>query len=44
MVEAQTFMGTKAGVGRIDIRKGEPKACNYCRAVNICTQRASWNT
>jgi hypothetical protein len=42
--EASTFMGTKAGVGKIITRKGEPKACNYCRAASICEQRASWNT
>jgi hypothetical protein len=42
--EAIQFMGTKLGAGKIITRKGEPKACNYCEAATICSQRASWNT
>ena len=42
--EAQAFQGTKGGIGRIDIRKGEPKACDYCPASTICQQRAQWIT
>jgi hypothetical protein len=44
MAEAQTFLGSKQGVGKIITRKGEPKACDYCEAASICEQRASWNT
>ena len=42
--EANAHMAKEGGKGRIDIRKGEPKACNYCQAALICSQRASWNT
>jgi hypothetical protein len=42
--EAQEYQGSKGGVGRIDQRKGEPKACDYCSASSICQQRASWTT
>lgn len=42
--EAAAHMASKAGVGKIITRKGEPKACNYCPAAPICDQRASWNT
>lgn len=42
--EASTFMASKAGVGKIITRKGEPKACDYCEAASICEQRASWTT
>ena len=42
--EAAAFQGTKAGVGKVVTRKGEPKACDYCKAATICQQRASWNT
>jgi hypothetical protein len=44
MAEAQTYQGTQNGVGRIDVRKGEPRACEYCAASTICQQRASWTT
>jgi hypothetical protein len=44
MAEAIAFQGSKGGVGRIDTRKGEPKACDYCEASTICQQRLSWNT
>ena len=43
MFEATTFQGTKNGAGKIVTRKGEPKACDYCKAATICQQRASWN-
>lgn len=42
--EAQTHMISQGNVGRIDTRKGEPKACDYCSASSICQQRATWNT
>lgn len=42
--EAQAFQASKGGSGRIDMRKGEPKACDYCPASTICQQRASWIT
>lgn len=44
LAEAQMFQGTQGGVGRIDTRKGEPRACEYCSASSICQQRASWTT
>ena len=42
LLEAQTFQASQGGVGRIDVRKGQPKACEYCSASTICQQRASW--
>lgn len=42
LAEAQAYQGTQGGVGRIDVRKGEPRACEYCSASTICQQRASW--
>lgn len=44
MAEASAHMAAQGGVGRIDTRKGEPKACDYCSASTICQQRLSWNT
>jgi hypothetical protein len=44
MIEAVAFQGSKGGGGRIDTRKGEPRACDYCAASTICQQRASWST
>jgi hypothetical protein len=44
MADAFAFQTTKSGVGRIDTRKGEPRACEYCAASTICQQRASWIT
>ena len=44
MGDAFAFQATKNGVGRIDTRKGLPKACDYCSASTICQQRASWIT
>jgi len=44
MAEAFAFQTTKSGVGKIEIRKGLPKACDYCSASTICQQRASWIT
>lgn len=41
--EALAMLGSKNGVGTIVTRKGEPKACEYCKASTICQQRASWN-
>lgn len=42
--EANEFLTSKQGAGVIITRKGEPKACNYCKAASICQQRAQWNT
>lgn len=42
--EAVAFQGTKNGVGKIETRKGLPKACDYCPASTICNQRLSWIT
>ena len=42
--EAQAFQNSQGGVGRIDTRKGEPRACDYCSASTICQQRAQWTT
>ena len=44
LVEAQAFLLAQGNVGRIDTRKGEPRACDYCAASTICQQRASWTT
>lgn len=44
MGEAQVYMVQVGNVGRIDTRKGEPKACDYCKAATICNQRLSWTT
>jgi hypothetical protein len=44
MAEAVAFQGTKSGVGKIETRKGTPKACDYCSASTICQQRLSWIT
>jgi len=44
MNEAVLFQHTKNGTGRIDVRKGEPRACDYCAAATICQQRASWSS
>jgi hypothetical protein len=44
LAEAVAFQGTQEGAGRIDTRKGEPRACDYCSASSICQQRATWNT
>ena len=42
--EAVAYQGQQNGVGRIDLRKGEPRACDYCSASTICQQRAQWTT
>lgn len=39
--EAQAYMQSQNGIGRIDTRKGTPRACDYCKASSICSQRAS---
>jgi hypothetical protein len=44
LLEAQAYQATQAGIGRIDVRKGEPRACDYCPASTICQQRAKWTT
>ena len=44
MAEAISYQSTQSGVGRVDTRKGEPRACDYCAASTICQQRASWTT
>ena len=44
MLEATSYQTAQGGVGRIDKRKGEPRACDYCAASTICQQRASWTT
>ena len=44
LAEAQLYMASQKGVGRIDTRKGEPRACEYCPASLICQQRATWTT
>lgn len=44
LIEAQAHMVSQGNVGRIDTRKGEPKACDYCSASSICQQRATWTT
>ena len=44
MGDAFAFQASKNGAGRIDTRKGEPRACDYCAASTICKQRASWIT
>jgi hypothetical protein len=42
MAEALMYKGGKGNEGRIDTRKGTPKACLYCKANSICTQYANW--
>lgn len=37
--EAQMFMAEKGGKGRIDIKLGEVKACNFCNGFDLCTQK-----
>lgn len=44
IAEATAHQAAQGGVGRIDTRKGEPRACEYCAASTICQQRASWTT
>jgi hypothetical protein len=43
MPDALAYQATKSGAGRIDTRKGEAKACEYCSASTICQQRLSLN-
>jgi hypothetical protein len=40
--EATSHMGAQKNGGKIIVRKGEPKACSYCRAASICEQFANW--
>lgn len=42
--EAQVFQALQTGAGKIETRKGEPRACDYCPASTICQQRAQWTT
>ena len=44
LADAQAFQAAQGGVGRIDTRQGEPRACDYCIASTICQQKAQWNT
>jgi len=43
MLEAETYKIKEGGVGRIDTKKGDPRACDYCKASTICSQRNQWN-
>lgn len=37
--EAERFMAEKGGVGVVITVPGEPKACNYCPAYDLCKQK-----
>lgn len=38
-IEALDFMKQKGGIGIVKEFKGKARACNYCNAQNICSQR-----
>lgn len=38
LAEANQYLASK-GKGRVDVRLGKVKACHYCPAASICTQR-----
>lgn len=42
LLEAQTYQVSKGGKGEIEVRKGSPKACDYCPAALICKQRLEY--
>lgn len=42
LAEAQAYQASKGGRGVIVTKLGEPKACEYCPAFNICKQKDAY--
>ena len=42
LAEAQAYQASKGGRGVIVTKPGEPKACEYCPAFNVCKQKDAY--